>query len=238
MTKNIELKRLLTSGALLGALSLSVVTPLTVNAATSFEGETSTNIEFKQGEVPPIDPEEPGVVVPPEGGNGSFALQAVPAAWNFGSSAVSGQDSTHSGVSANHGMVRVADLRGTYAGWNLQARLVPLTAVEGEDGGEVESRASQQLVGTTITVPATLREFNITDNTLMDLDPDNAQNPTLNESIVINSNNTGIKRAAEGKGLGVWQTTFATPELTIIGGQAQADTEYTGSIVWTLQDTP
>ncbi|WP_413518030.1 WxL domain-containing protein [Carnobacterium maltaromaticum] len=225
MKKTIELKNVFVSGALLGALALTTIAPLTASAE-SYTGETETNIEFVAGEIPPVDPEEPGVTEPPEGGTGSFALQAVPTAWEFGSSPVSAQDSTHQGISESHGMVRVADVRGTYAGWSLKARIVPLAS------------ENHTLTGSTISVPATLREFDTTTNELVELNPSNTQNPTLTQDLVFNNVNSVVKIAEEGAGLGVWQTTFGTPELTVIGGQAQADTEYSGSIVWTLEDTP
>lgn len=49
-------------------------------------------------------------------------------------------------------MVRVADLRGTYVGWNLVARMEPL------------SSDNHTLIGSTISVPLSLREFDPTTN--------------------------------------------------------------------------
>ncbi|MGR3741165.1 WxL domain-containing protein [Companilactobacillus sp. DQM5] len=241
MNKKIHSLAILTGLTLLGTNTAVLAAPV---------GNLDTNVtaSFTEDKTPavPLDPTDPTKPVKPErpGTTGPLSLDAVPTGIDFGTNElkagqnltllakpmkVTHQDDTQKEVPH---YVQVTDKRGGRLGWKLTVRQ---TAQLKSTGGVDLTGAVMSLNKQTISSPST--EVAPTGFTgKLDLTP---------------GSDVTVMTAAAGQGYLTWIQKYGSliddgsgkanvndgVQLMVPSGAAQA-TKYTGSLVWTLNDTP
>lgn len=150
---------------------------------------------------------------------GQLTLTEAPS-FDFGSNAISAATTEYSpSTSGNSGTLSISDLRGSGEGWNVTAALSPFQ----NSGNGSLAGASLSLKGSAVNAGAG------TTSTA----------PVVETNIVLTSDNTAVavESASSLTGQGVWNTTWSTPTLKVLGGTAQAG-QNNATIDWTLSDAP
>lgn len=164
-----------------------------------------------------IAPQETEATIEFQAGN--LTLGSVPS-FDFGSHPVlAATESYAPSTTGNQGTLTVSDLRGSGAGWRLNATL------SGFKNAGNASLAGAQLVLATPTISGAVGTA--------------ATAPISAASIQLSSDGTSvaIQNASAGTGQGVWNTKWAAPTLEVPAGNAKVGTN-TATIEWNLSDAP
>jgi len=251
------MKKSLSSLVLAGALLLGAVAPVTANAATidkaTTSGETKTSVSFTKPEdqTTPVDPTDPSTPVDPtkpgagdHGGatvNGDLTFLYVSKGIDFGShdSATSTkaaadmvvpvksiETQAFNGTTADPDLVsEVADTRGTNAGWRVSVNATKLTT---KDGDTIEG-AKIALKGSNAVINNSAEKVSSTD---ADIDGSDVNVPTDESSQVLYT-------AQANHGAGSTAMSLSAANISLISLPANIKTgDYTGTLNWTLNDTP
>ncbi|MDL2214336.1 WxL domain-containing protein [Clostridia bacterium OttesenSCG-928-O13] len=154
---------------------------------------------------------------------GELKLQTAPTLFFGDDHPISNKEETYTAQSVGDN-VRISDLRGNGAGWNLRVSLSQFT-LDGTDGTET-------LHGATITTTApTVKAVN---NNL-------GTPPAQVTEVVLESDGVeaAVWNAPKGTGMGVWDLEWhaADTKLTVKPGTAQQG-KSVASLNWSLQNTP
>ena len=215
----------------LGLIGAGLYTPtvdaLTSNATVDFTNPTQApaivNPDNPGGE-PLENPETDGEV---SGEFGSLTLDYV-SNFDFGSHELNRNEQNYFAENQRTPFAQVTDVRGTGAGWRLVAQFNGFT----QDG-------NASLQGA---------EINLTNSELVTTQDNMNTAPTTSSAgIVLNQNAADITIAEEGQGKGTWLTKWADDDnaaafnqsvvLSVPAAVATAG-EHTGTITWTLYNTP
>ncbi|MFC6202162.1 WxL domain-containing protein [Lactiplantibacillus nangangensis] len=237
---------------LAGALVLGSVLPVVANAdaVTTTSGETKSSVTFEAPEnvTKPVDPDNPGTPVtdPSDGGGatvdptGPLSFLYVSPTIDFGSqkalstgpqtidnkltTQIQVKDQTFGGTANPNLVTEVTDTRGTNAGWTVQVSSSPLKLAAGD-----------VLKGATINLGATDTTKNKISNS------GDATGISGSDVALGTEAGTAATIYAAAKDAGAGQTAFQlSPDnisMTGIDANAKAGT-YTGTLTWTLNDTP
>ncbi|WP_207696225.1 hypothetical protein DOK67_0002043 [Enterococcus sp. DIV0212c] len=168
----------------------------------------------------PTDPENPGT-----GNTGLLTIDRVPNI-TFGEVNISGSDQVEYAMNENP-YTQVTDVRGTSAGWTLYARADAFT-----------SAAKDELKGATLS---------LNNNEVVSASTGKAIVAPKGFDVTLTAKNQRVMMADKKAGEGTWMqkwTKAAADEknksiqLAILAGTAKANTAYTTTIYWELQDAP
>lgn len=209
-----------------------------VQAAVSSTHTSENEINFIAGEgvvTPPVDPtnsDNPNVPKPldptdPENqGTGQTGPLSIDYVSNikFGQHKITGKDIAYKALNANP-FVQVTDLRGAGEGWHLSAKMT-----EFKNGNKVLKGASLAFKNGVVKAGSS---SNI------------SLAPTHSEMLFTNADSRPVMNAKDKGGRGTWLTTWSgtdqsneAVQLNVIAGTPEANTEYTSSITWELEDAP
>lgn len=208
------------------------------HAAVSSTGQSENKINFTAGDnevTEPIDPTDPENPNPPNpidptdpdnpgtGEEGPLSIDYI-SNIKFGGHKISGKNISYKALNANP-FVQVTDTRGSGEGWSLSAKISKF-----KNGNKV-------LQGATLSMKdAVVKAGSST----------NISKPPVNSDIVFDNEESKQVLSARDKGgrgtwLNVWSGTNQANEaiqLNVLAGTAEANTEYTSSITWELEDAP
>lgn len=181
---------------------------------------------------------------PNPGTKGSLLTIDFASSFNFGSHQISSVNKTYFADKQNYSQkvegkvadttttgpnfVQVTDLRSrTVAGWSLKVK---------QNGDFTNASDNSTLPGAQITINnGTVLNGNGTENTISQSSIDN---------INIDTYDSNVMGAKSGEGYGTWlysmgnkDTAGTSVSLTVPGGIAKTEGEYTTNLVWTLSDT-
>lgn len=215
----------------LGLIGAGLYTP-NVNALDS-----KATVEFTNPTQAPtiVNPDNPGgdpLENPSEDGEvsgeyGPLTLDYV-SNFDFGSHELNRNEQNYYAVNQRTPFAQVTDVRGTGAGWRLVAQFNGFT----QDGADSLQGA----------------EINLSNSDLITTADNVNEKPTTADSVIVLSQDTvDITTAEEEQGKGTWLTTWADNDndteynqsvvLSVPAAVATAG-EHTGSITWTLYNTP
>lgn len=213
------------------ALAVSAMSPI-VSAEGPENSEATVNFTVPEEKVVPVDPE---TFEPIEGGeglqNGPLSLDYV-SNLQFGSHKISNKVEEYKSETLRP-YIQVSDLRGTGAGWNVEAEISPFTDESG----------SESLQGFSIKLN------NGNASTSLEAD-ESIKAPTVNDEIILEVNKTANVVTADPKnvgesvntaqGLGTWVARWLATDdenenvtLKVPAGSASAG-KHTATITWTL----
>lgn len=209
------------------------------NALVASSSKSENKIKFIPGEgvvTPPIDPvnpENPNPTNPidptdPEnegtGQKGPLSIDYV-SNLKFGEHKISGKDTIYKALNANP-FVQVTDLRGAGDGWSLSAKMTPFT-----------SKNNQVLKGATLAMAESVIKAGSTSNVSVAPVKSDVLFDNTDSKLVMNAKDKG----GRGTWLNVWSGTDQDNDavkLSVVAGTPEANTEYTSSITWELEDAP
>lgn len=214
--------------------------PQVTFAEVSNTAGSNNTVNFKSGEgdiTNPVDPTDPTNPVvpspidptdPTNPGTGNKGPLSIDYASNikFGEQKIAGKDMVYSAINKDP-FVQVTDTRGTGAGWHLSA-----AASEFQNADKSKTLKGAELSFKNGQVKAT------SENSV-------SVNPTASDVVFSNTSPQLVFNAKAGEGRGTWLNVWSTAEeknenvqLKVLAGSADADTEYTATIVWELADAP
>ncbi|MGX7244375.1 WxL domain-containing protein [Enterococcus quebecensis] len=203
-----------------------------VQAEKASDAASSINIQMLAGSEeethPPgggEDPTDPETENPGTGNKGRLTIDRVPNI-KFGDVNISGSDQVEYAMNENP-YAQVTDVRGTSAGWTLYAKADPFTSADKDElKGATLSLNNSAVVsassGKVITAP---NGFDVS----------------------LTATNQKILMADAKSGEGTWMQKWTKADadaknkniqLAILAGTAKANTTYTTTIYWELQDAP
>ncbi|CRH18958.1 WxL domain-containing protein [Carnobacterium maltaromaticum] len=168
--------------------------------------------------VDPTDPTNPGT-----GQTGPLSIDYV-SNIKFGEHKITGKDIAYKAKNANP-FVQVTDLRGASDGWNLSAKMT-----EFKSGNKV-------LRGATLAIKDGVVKAGSSSNISLA--------PTKSDILFDNTESKTVMNAKDKGGRGTWLTIWSGTDqaneaiqLNVVAGTPEANTEYTSSITWELEDAP
>ena len=207
-------------------------------AAVSSTHTSENKINFTAGEdvvTPPVDPTNPDnpnvpnpvdPTDPTNPGTGQTGPLSIDYVSNikFGEHKITGKDIAYKAKNANP-FVQVTDLRGAGEGWNLSAKMT-----EFKSGNKV-------LRGATLAIKDGVVKAGSSSNISLA--------PTKSDILFDNTESKTVMNAKDKGGRGTWLTVWSGTDqaneaiqLNVIAGTPEANTEYTSSITWELEDAP
>lgn len=208
-------------------------------AAVSSVGTSDNKIDFIAGDgivTPPVDPEYPDNPTPPSpidktdtknvgtGQKGPLSVDYV-SNLRFGQHKISGKNIAYKALNANP-FVQVTDLRGAGDGWSLSEKMSSFT-----------SKNNQVLKGATLSMKDSLVKAGSSSNISLA--------PVKSDILFDNEETKLVMNAKDKGGRGTWVNVWSgedqsneAVQLNIIAGTPEANTEYTSSITWELEDAP
>lgn len=207
-------------------------------AAVSSTHTSENKINFTPGVdiiTPPVDPTNPDnpdvpnpvdATDPTNPGTGQKGPLSIDYVSNikFGQHKITGKDIAYKALNANP-FVQVTDLRGAGDGWNLSAKMT-----EFKNGNKV-------LKGATLTVKDGVVKAGSSSNISIA--------PTKSDFVFDNQESKQVMGAKDKGGRGTWLTVWSgtdqaneSIQLVVVAGTPEANTEYTSSITWELEDAP
>lgn len=153
---------------------------------------------------------------------GDLSLDATGAGLNFGTNPITDQKATYNNQTANSG-VKVSDLRGTGAGWNL-------SVTQGAQFKNSDATDAKELKGAQINLNGTLDTTNTSGGA-----------PTLEkDSISLTPGATTLLAGAKADaGLGTTTVGYDTSTLDVPQSAVKlAGAAYTTTLTWSLDATP
>ncbi len=207
-------------------------------AAVSSTHTSENKINFTPGVdiiTPPVDPTNPDnpnvpnpvdITDPTNPGTGQKGPLSIDYVSNikFGQHKITGKDIAYKALNANP-FVQVTDLRGAGDGWNLSAKMT-----EFKNGNKV-------LKGATLTVKDGVVKAGSSSNISIA--------PTKSDFVFDNQESKQVMGAKDKGGRGTWLTVWSgtdqaneSIQLVVVAGTPEANTEYTSSITWELEDAP
>ncbi|WP_086350143.1 WxL domain-containing protein [Candidatus Enterococcus clewellii] len=233
------MKKQFITTALLAVCTAGIAVGTIEASAKDYSGKSDSKVEFESGTIviPPVTPPVDPPITPPDT---DFGLLYVPKEFNFKKTAVPATptaltiniDSTVESVAGANPTtkhVAMADLRGTYVGWKLEAKMTEL---------EGTTDSTRKLTGATITMSQALKE--VTDpatNTISDV-VSTAQQPTAVTGVTLTTTNTRILTGDATKGQGYWAGELTNIQLNIPASVSPVANEtYKGTVDWTLTDS-
>lgn len=231
MKKNMVLMTTLT-------LTTLVLFGTQAQAAVTSTGHSENKINFTAGDseitppVNPVDPEDPNPPNPidPEdpdnpgtGEEGPLSIDYI-SNIKFGGHKISGKNISYKALNKNP-FVQVTDTRGSGDGWSLSAKVTKF-----KNGNKVLQGASLSMKDAVVKAGSS----------------SNISKPPVNSDIVFDNEESKLVMNATDKGgrgtwLNVWSGADQANEaiqLSVLAGTAEANTEYTSSITWELEDAP
>ncbi|CAD5898790.1 conserved exported hypothetical protein [Carnobacterium maltaromaticum] len=228
---------------MIGYITLVAVTSVAIGgnhaqAAVSSQGKSDTKIKFVAGDdvvTPPVNPKDPDTEAPnpvdptdPDNpGTGEKGPLSVDYISNlkFGQHKISGKTITYNALNEDP-FVQVTDLRGAGNGWSLSAKMSPF-----------KSATNQELRGATLSMK---------NGVLKPGSSTNVSAPPIKSDVVFNNGESKLVMNAKDKGgRGTWLTVWSgnnqaneSVQLNVLAGTPEANTDYTSSITWTLEDAP
>ena len=168
--------------------------------------------------VDPSDPDNPGT-----GQTGPLSIDYV-SNIRFGEHKIAGKDITYKAKNANP-FVQVTDLRGAGEGWHLSAKIS-----EFKSGNKV-------LRGAKLSFKEGVVKAGSKSNVSLA--------PTKSDVVFDNTEIKPFMNAINKGGRGTWLTVWSGTDqaneaiqLNVVAGTPEANTEYTSSITWSLEDAP
>lgn len=211
---------------------------LAVGSNVANAQNTKSEINFVAGDqvtkpVNPLDPTNPIVpdpidpMDPDNGGTGQNGPLSIDYVSNikFGKQKISGKDMTYSALNAAP-FVQVTDLRGAGEGWHLSAKISDFSS----STNQILKAATLSMKSSEVKAAST---GNVTEAPIQtDVTFDNKESqPVMNAA----------NKSGRGTWVGVWSGTDQANEkvqLKVLAGTAEADTAYSATITWELQDAP
>lgn len=209
-----------------------------VTAATSSVGSSDVKIKFNAGDgvaTPPVNPKDPDLepnkpIDPTDPGNsgtgekGPLSVDYV-SNLKFGQHKISGKSITYN-VLNEYPFVQVTDLRGAGDGWSLSAKMSPF-----------KSATNRELRGASLSMKNGVIKAGSTTNV--------SAKPIKSDIVFNNGENKLVMNAKDKAGRGTWLTVWSCKEqaneaiqLNVLAGTPEANTDYTASITWSLEDAP
>ncbi|CAD5897953.1 MULTISPECIES: WxL domain-containing protein [Carnobacterium] len=207
-------------------------------AAVSSTHNSENKINFTSGEgvvtppVNPLDPDDPNVPDPIDesdpnnpgtGQDGPLSIDYV-SNIKFGEHKITGKNIAYKAKNANP-FVQVTDLRGAGEGWSLSAKMS-----EFKSGNKV-------LRGATLAMKDGVVKAGSSSNISLA--------PTKSDILFDNTESKLVMNAVNKGGRGTWLTVWPgvnqaneAIQLHVMAGTPEANTEYTSSITWELEDAP
>lgn len=192
---------------------------------TSGEGVVTAPVDPKNPDNPDVpNPVEP--TDPDNSGTGQEGPLSIDYVSNikFGEHKIAGKNISYKAKNANP-FVQVTDLRGAGDGWSLSAKMT-----EFKSGSKI-------LKGATLVIKEGVIKAGSTSNI--------ATAPTTSEILFDNAESKTVMSAKDKGGRGTWLTVWSGKEqsneaiqLNVIAGTPEANTEYSSSITWELEDAP
>nr|WP_315528825.1 WxL domain-containing protein [Carnobacterium maltaromaticum] len=168
--------------------------------------------------VDPTDPENPGT-----GQTGPLSIDYV-SNIKFGEHKITGKDIAYKAKNSNP-FVQVTDVRGAGDGWSLSAKMT-----EFKSGNKV-------LRGATLALKDGAVKAGSSSNISLA--------PTNSDVLFDNTESKLVMNAKDKGGRGTWVTVWSgtdqaneAVQLNVVAGTPEANTEYTSSITWELEDAP
>lgn len=209
-----------------------------VKAAVSSTAPSKNEIQFITGDdivtppVDPTDPDNPNIPNPidPEdpdnpgtGERGPLSIDYV-SNLKFGQHKITGKNSAYKAKNANP-FVQITDTRGAGDGWSLSAKMTEFTS------------------GNKVLTGATL---GFTDGTVKAGSSSNISlAPTKSDILFDNRDSKQVMNAKDKGGRGTWLTVWSGTDqandaiqLSVVAGTPEANTTYTSTITWELEDAP
>ena len=217
---------IITTFALASLASLAFV-GVKVQAEVSSTHTSENKINFTAGEgvvTPPVDPIDP--TDPDNPGTGQTGPLSIDYVSNikFGEHKITGRDIAYKAKNANP-FVQVTDLRGAGEGWHLSAKMS-----EFKSGNKV-------LRGATLAFKDGIVKAGSSSNISLA--------PTKSDVLFDNTDSKPFMNAMNKGGRGTWLTVWSgtdqaneAVQLNVVAGTPEANTEYTSSITWSLEDAP
>ncbi len=209
-----------------------------VQATVSSSHPSENKINFISGEgvvTPPVDPTNPDnpnvpnpvdPTDPTNPGTGQTGPLSIDYVSNikFGEHKITGKDIAYKAKNANP-FVQVTDLRGAGEGWHLSAKIS-----EFKSGNKV-------LKGAKLSFKDGVVKAGSTSNISLA--------PTKSDVLFDNEKGKPFMSAKDKGGRGTWLTVWSgtdqaneSIQLNVVAGTAEANTEYTSTITWELEDAP
>ncbi|MGG5329594.1 WxL domain-containing protein [Enterococcus sp. AZ163] len=243
-------KRKLFTGVMSAVMLVGVVVSSTIYAdAATYSGQSNGSVSFKAGDL--VLPPTTGPTTPPAS---DFGLLYIPGEFNFEETSVPSSTVTantfinidtnwEGSPAANTGgtggsnpatkHVGIGDVRGTNAGWKLEAKLT---------NDLIDTGASKTLTGATIEMSQTLKEITNPATGTLGTVVSTGLAPTVAATVSIGSGSTtSIMNAPATKGQGYWNGEFTNIRLKIPAAAMNtvaAGEQYEGTVDWTLTDAP
>ncbi|MDZ5760711.1 WxL domain-containing protein [Carnobacterium maltaromaticum] len=225
---------------LIAILSLTTITltGMQAQAAVSSTGHSENKINFTAGDnevTEPIDPTDPDNPNPPNpidpadpdnpgtGEEGPLSIDYV-SNIKFGEHKISGKNISYKAINQNP-FVQVTDTRGFGEGWSLSAKISKF-----KNGNKVLQGATLSMVNGIVKSGST----------------SNISKPPVNYDIIFDNEESKLVLSAKDKaGRGTWLNVWSGAnkaneaiQLNVLAGTAEANTEYSSSITWELEDAP
>ncbi|MCO6018970.1 cell surface protein [Carnobacterium divergens] len=229
MNKRFFLTALIISIPMAGGLQVSAASP----------GISDSKIDFLAGDgvvTPPVNPKEPDNLIlpspidssdPENEGTGQIGPLSVDYVSNlkFGKQKISGKTVAYKALNADP-FVQVTDLRGSGDGWRLSAKM-----------SRFINENNHELKGATLSMQSSIVKAGSTSNiSLSPVSSDIVFDNQESKPVIIATNKGG-----RGTWLNVWSGADQANEsiqLNVLAGTPEANTEYTSSITWELEDAP
>lgn len=247
------MKKTVSSILLASALLLGAIAPVTANAETMGTGKTTSTVHFAKPDTntKPVDPDNPGTTVDPGGNGGTtpsgdLTFLYVSDSIDFGSAdtplkaqtdgttqtikgskladgVASDVTVTNKAFASNGNLIsEVSDTRGTNAGWTVQ---VNSSALTDETVGALKG-ATLDLNGGA----ATVKNSAVADGSTI--------NKVDTTALATDGTPGTIYSAKKGNGAGVTTMQLDPSNITLSVPANVAAGTYTGTLNWTLSDTP
>lgn len=231
-----------TTGLLTAALITGAVlyAPQAMFAEVSDTANSNNTVNFKAGEgdiTTPVDPTDPTNPVAPSPidptdptnpGTGNKGPLSIDYASNikFGEQKIAGKDMIYSAINKDP-FVQVTDTRGTGAGWHLSAKASTFQSADKTKtlkGAELSFKNGEVKATSTNSVSV---------------------EPKASDIVFSNTEAQPVFTAKAGEGRGTWLNVWSAKgekndnvQLKVLAGSADANTEYTATILWELADAP
>ncbi|MFU0786292.1 MAG: WxL domain-containing protein [Enterococcus gilvus] len=234
---------------LVGILSTTLVGGILISGAAAqaatYGGTSDANAKFKAGDIitPPVTPPVVPPVTPPAS---DFGLLYTPTEFNFKETQVRSTPGTYSieidptweiaepGANPLKKHVGMGDVRGTQAGWKLEAELNAWStgAVGNITGSEIQIDTTelQEIIDPSLDAPTGIGAI-VSTAQAPDITPTSITLAPGTAAVVMSASNT--------KGQGYWDTGMEdiTLEVPATANPIAGET-YTSTVDWTLTDAP
>lgn len=220
------------------ALSTIALTGMQAKAAVTSTGHSENKINFTAGDsevTKPVDPTDPDNPNPPDpidstdpnnpgtGEEGPLSIDYV-SNIKFGVRKISGKSISYKALNENP-FVQVTDTRGSGEGWSVSAKMSKF-----KNGNKV-------LQGATLSMKNAIVKAGSTTNI--------SKPPVSSDIVFDNEESKQVLSARDKAGRGTWLNVWSGAnqaneaiQLNVLAGTAEANTEYTSSITWELEDAP